>query len=98
VGSGVTRVTVRLNVASSALIGDLVLQNIFLDPELNRANALFLRSFKRSLSRDVLCGEFRKNEDGRFCVREVKLEFWNSVCRVERRSNCPRQQEGVLAS
>jgi len=63
-------------------MGDFVLQSTFLDPELNRANALFLRSFGRCLSRDVFWGEFRKNEDGRFCVRQVKLEFRNSVCRL----------------
>jgi len=78
-------------------MGDLVLENTFLNPELDRTNALFLRGFKRCLSRDVLRGEFRKNEDGRFCVRQVKLEFRNSVRRVERCSNCPRQQERVLA-
>ena len=63
-------------------MGDFVLQGTFLDPEPNRANALFLRSFKHCLSRNVFWGEFRKNEDGQFCVRQVKLEFRNSVCRL----------------
>ena len=74
-----------------------MLETTLLDPKLHRANALFLRCFKRSVSRAILLGEFWKNEDGRFGVRQVKLEFRNRVCRIERRSDCSGQQGAMLA-
>jgi hypothetical protein len=74
-----------------------VLEGTLLYPELYHANALVLRGLKRSVSRDVLWGEFWDNEDGRFGVRQVKLEFRNRVCRVERRGDCSGRQEAMSA-
>lgn len=88
---------VRLDFAGSALIGNLMLENTLLDPKLHGPDALFPRGFKRSVGRDVLWGKFRKNKDGRFGVRQIKLEFSHRVCRVERRSDGSGQQEAILA-
>jgi hypothetical protein len=87
IGDGITRITVRLDLASLALIGNPVLESIVLDPELHGANALFLRGIQRNMSSIILRGEFWKDEDGWLGVRQVKLEFWNRVCRVERCSD-----------
>ena len=72
-------------------------ESIVFNPKFHCTNAFFLRSFKRSASRAVLCGNFWENEDGGFCVRQIKLEFRNGVCRVERGGDCSGHQKVILA-